>query len=74
MAAQTGSWWVDETYIKIIRGGWTYLYRAVDSLGRTIHCLLPTWRDADSVKRFLLKRWRRSTRASSARLRLTKPG
>jgi IS6 family transposase len=28
----TGSWRVDETYIKV-KGVWTYLYRAVDSLG-----------------------------------------
>ena len=28
----TGSWRVDETYIKV-KGAWTYLYRAVDSLG-----------------------------------------
>ena len=31
----TGSWRVDETYIKV-KGVWTYLYRAVDSLGQTI--------------------------------------
>jgi IS6 family transposase len=31
----TGSWRVDETYIKV-KGAWTYLYRAVDSLGQTI--------------------------------------
>jgi len=31
----TGSWRVDETYIKV-KGVWTDLYRAVDSLGQTI--------------------------------------
>ena len=31
----TGSWRVDETYIKV-KDAWTYLYRAVDSLGQTI--------------------------------------
>jgi len=31
----TGSWRVDETYIKV-KGKWKYLYRAVDSKGRTI--------------------------------------
>jgi hypothetical protein len=38
----TGSWRVDETYIKV-KGVWTYLYRAVDSLGQTIsgQSLLP---------------------------------
>jgi hypothetical protein len=35
----TGSWRVDETYIKV-KGVWTYLYRAVDSLGQTIDFLL----------------------------------
>ncbi len=35
----TGSWRVDETYIKV-KGAWTYLYRAVDSLGQTIDFLL----------------------------------
>jgi len=34
-----GSWRVDETYIKV-KGVWTHLYRAVDSLGQTIHFLL----------------------------------
>ena len=29
------SWRVDETYIKV-RGKWVYLYRAVDSAGRTV--------------------------------------
>jgi transposase-like protein len=43
----TGSWRVDETYIKV-KGVWTYLYRAVDSLGRTR-------RNAASAKRFFRK-------------------
>jgi len=50
----TGSWRVDETYIKV-KGVWTYLYRAVDSLGQTIDFLLSARRDAAAVKRFLRK-------------------
>lgn len=50
----TGSWRVDETYIKV-KGVWTYLYRAVDSLGQTIDFLLSARRDADAAKRFFLK-------------------
>jgi transposase, IS6 family len=34
-----GSWRVDETYVRV-KGRWTYLYRAVDSRGRTIDFLL----------------------------------
>lgn len=34
-----GSWRVDETYIKV-RGMWTLLYCAVDSMGQTIDFLL----------------------------------
>ena len=50
----TGSWRVDETYIKI-KGAWTYLYRAVDSLGQTIDFLLSARRDAASANRFFRK-------------------
>jgi transposase, IS6 family len=50
----TGSWRVDETYIKV-RGVWTYLYRAVDSLGQTIDFLLSARRDAAAPKRFFRK-------------------
>lgn len=50
----TGSWRVDETYIKV-KGVWTYLYRAVDSLGQTIDFLLSPRRDAASAKRFFRK-------------------
>jgi len=50
----TGSWRVDETYIKV-KGAWTYLYRAVDSLGQTIDFLLSVRRDAAAAKRFLRK-------------------
>ncbi len=50
----TGSWRVDETYIKV-KGVWTYLYRAVDSLGQTIDFLLSARRNADAAKRFFRK-------------------
>ena len=50
----TGSWRVDETYIKV-KGVWTYLYRAVDSLGQTIDFLLSARRDAAAAKRFVRK-------------------
>ncbi len=50
----TGSWRVNETYIKV-KGAWTYLYRAVDSLGQTIDFLLSAQRDAASAKRFFRK-------------------
>jgi len=30
------SWRVDETYIKIKKGKWVYLYRALDKCGNTI--------------------------------------
>ena len=46
-----GSWRVDETYVKM-KGRWTYLYRAVDSRGRTIDFLLSAKRDAAAAKRF----------------------
>jgi transposase, IS6 family len=50
----SGSWRVDETYIKI-KGVWTYLYRAVDSLGQTIDFLLSAPRDAAAARRFFRK-------------------
>ena len=50
----TGSWRVDETTIKV-KGAWTDLYRAVDSLGRTIDVRLSARRDADAAKRFFRK-------------------
>jgi len=49
-----GSWRVDETYIKA-KGIWTYLYRAVDSLGQTIDFLLSARRNAATAKHFLRK-------------------
>jgi transposase, IS6 family len=42
---------VDETYIKM-KQQWHYLYRAVDSQGQTLDCLLSPTRDADAAERF----------------------
>ena len=41
----TDSWRVDETYVKV-KKVWQYLYRAVDSQGRTLEFLLSPTRDA----------------------------
>jgi transposase-like protein len=38
-----------------VKGRWTYLYRAVDSRGRTIDFLLSAKRDAEAAKRFFCK-------------------
>ena len=50
----TGSWRVDETYLKV-KGRWMYLYRAVDSRGQTIDFRLSARRDAAAAKRFFRK-------------------
>ena len=43
-------WWrVDETYVRVA-GQWTYLYRAIDSCGNTIECLLSPYRDVTAAK------------------------
>lgn len=62
------SWRVDETYIKaecrrgktpppnlLVKGRWKYLYRAVDSQGKTLDFLLSARRDTTAAKRFLRK-------------------
>ncbi len=48
------SWRTDETYIKVI-GQWKYLYRAVDSAGKTIDFMLSENRDMPAAKRFFTK-------------------
>jgi IS6 family transposase len=48
------SYRVDETYIKV-KGQEKYLYRAVDSVGQTIHFLLTANGDAVAAKRFFRK-------------------
>ncbi|MDW3651877.1 MAG: IS6 family transposase [Bacteroidia bacterium] len=50
----SGSWRVDETYIKV-KGVWKYLYRAVDKYGRTIDFYLSHTRNTKAAKRFLQK-------------------
>src|ERR1700752_2343640 len=44
------SWRMDETYIRV-KGGWRYLYRAVDKTGQTIDFLLTEERDEQAAKR-----------------------
>ena len=58
--ARSGSWRVDETYVKV-RGKWAYLYRAVDKYGDTIDFYLSATRNTKAAKRFLgkaLKGWK----------------
>jgi IS6 family transposase len=55
----TDSWRVDETYVKI-KGVWMYLYRAVDSQGKTLEFLLSATRDTQAAKRFFAKALRAS--------------
>src|SRR5919106_3303399 len=48
------SWRMDETYIKV-KGEWTYLYRAVDKVGKTVEFHLSRKRDVNAAKAFLRK-------------------
>ena len=50
----SGSWCVDETYIKI-KGQWVFLYRAITKSGDTIDFYLSSTRNAKAAKRFLAK-------------------
>src|SRR5689334_19358827 len=45
------SWHVDETYLKV-RGGWCYLYRAIDRNGDLIDTMLNEHRDMAAAKAF----------------------
>lgn len=55
-------WHIDETYVKV-NGRWAYLYRAVDSRGRTLDFYLSPRRNTKAAYRFLgkilnnVKRW-----------------
>src|SRR5580693_4770626 len=55
------SWRVDETYVKI-KGGWTYLYRAVDKEGKTVDFLLRAKRDVAAAKVFFRRAFMRQRR------------
>ena len=48
------SWRVDETYVRV-KGGWCYLYRAIDSTGATIDFALSALRDAAAARRLFRK-------------------
>src|SRR5436309_15531055 len=48
-----GSWRTDETYVRV-DGGWTYLYRGVDSTGETIDYLLSEHRDLHAAGSFFM--------------------
>ena len=45
-----GSWWMDETYIKV-RGEWVCLYRAADKAGKTVDFFLSRERDTNALPR-----------------------
>ena len=48
------SYRLDETYVKVGKE-WKYLYRAIDSTGRTIELMLSAMRDVSAAKRFFKK-------------------
>lgn len=45
------SWRTDETYIKV-KGKWHYLYRAIDSKGKTLDWMLSKERDKEAAEEF----------------------
>ncbi|MEN1933977.1 IS6-like element IS26 family transposase [Escherichia coli] len=47
-------WHMDETYVKV-NGRWAYLYRAVDSRGRTVDFYISSRRNSKAAYRFLGK-------------------
>jgi transposase-like protein len=59
------SWRVDETYAKI-KGRWTYLYRAVDSTGKTVDFLLRAKRDVAAAKAFFRRAFKSQGRLPRA--------
>ena len=52
MRCPNRSWRVGETYVRVA-GRWTYLYRAIDSIGNTMDFLLSPKRDLTAAKDFL---------------------
>jgi transposase, IS6 family len=64
LKACNDSWKVDETYVKV-KNVWMYLYRAIDSEGKTLEFLLSPTRDADAAKSFFLKAFQPSASSAS---------
>ena len=60
------SWRADETYIKV-KGGWVYLYRAVDEKGRTVASYLSRTRDQTAARNFFRQALKRKCRKRSRR-------
>jgi putative transposase len=48
------SWRMDETYIKV-KGEWSYLYRAVDKLGKTLDFMLSKRRNKTAATKFFAR-------------------
>ena len=65
------SWRMDETYIKV-NGNWSYLYRAVDTMGNTIDFLLRKHRDLVAAKAFFRKALRNN--CHPAKINIDKSG
>ena len=62
------SWCMDETYVSI-KGKWKYLYRAVDTSGKTIDYLLTANRDKAAALRF----FNRASQSDHTLPRIAKP-
>nr|QIQ12486.1 Mobile element protein [Klebsiella pneumoniae] len=71
-------WHMDETYVKV-NGRWAYLYRAVDSRGRTVDFYLSSRRNSKAAYRFLgkilnnVKKWQPDIRCELAENQIAKP-
>jgi DDE domain len=61
------SWYVDETYIRV-RGGWRYLYRAIDRAGAPVDVMLSEHRDLAAAQAFF-----RSAKAVTGETRIGSP-
>jgi putative transposase len=61
------SWYVDETYIRV-RGGWRYLYRAIDRTGALVDVMLSEHRDLVAAQAFF-----RSAKAVTGVTRIGSP-
>jgi transposase-like protein len=57
----TGSWHIDETYIKV-RGRWMYLYRSIDGNGDTVEFWFSERRNLTAATQFLRKALKRHGR------------